>query len=327
MPLLHQLHLEFLVRKYCKMGIEKFSNFNFYENKKTNSLKIASKSKIGKGIKWDTPEGSLGTIFDVERSTNSKSFQIVANASSYRLKSGSSLPAGMTLSSNGIISGIANEVSTNTNYSFTVEALSSVDGVLGERVFSFTINSRQVVQYTTAGSYTFVKPNGPTKMQVLMIGGPGGGGNNRGNGPGGHGGGGGIVFSPSVTAPLEQTSYSLFVGNAGGSACCNNQAGCSGQATTGFAGKAGSGGGGVSEFNNNCNFSPYDPTSVSINGTTAIFNGRSGGCSFGANNGFPSHVSDITGTSVTYSRPGAPNRGDRSGCAVLVSPGLVIVRY
>jgi hypothetical protein len=308
------------------MGISKFSNSNFYGNQKTNSLKVASLSPVTTRISWTTGIGFLGVIYDVERSLNSKNFQIVSNAAQYRLKSGSSLPSGMTLNTTGLISGVASEVGSDTNYNFTVEALTATNVVLGERDFNFTIAARQVTQYTTNGSFTYIKPTGPTRLQVLMIGGPGGGGNNRGNGSGGWGGGGGIVFSPAVVVPEAQTSYSLVVGYAGGSSCCNNQAGCSGQATTGFDGKAGSGGGGQSEFNGNCNFSPYDPTSVSISGTTTIFNATSGGCSFGANNGAPSITSSITGSSVGYSRGGGSNRGDGSGCATLVSPGLIIVR-
>jgi len=309
------------------MGFSKFSNSNFYGSQKTNSLKVARSSPKSINLTWTTPSGDLGTIYDVERSTNLKSFQISSNASSYRIKSGSSLPSGMSINSSGLISGIATEVLTNTNYTFTVEALNLSSSVLGERNFSFTIMARQVTEYLTNGTYTFTKPAGPTKMRILMIGGPGGGGNNRGNGAGGYGGGGGIVYSPSFTATSASASYSLTVGYAGGSSCCNNQAGCSGQATTGFGGKAGSGGGGVSEFEGNCNFSPYDPTSVSIDGATVISNGTSGGCTFGANNGYPQYTNDINGTSTNYFRGGGPNRGDGSGCATLVSPGAIIVRY
>jgi hypothetical protein len=309
------------------MGVSKFSNLNFYGIQKTNALKVAAITPRTVRISWTTSPGYLGIIYDVERSLNSKNFQIVSNAGQYRLKTGSSLPSGMTLNTAGLISGIANEVGSDTNYSFTVEALTTTGVLLGERNFNFTIAARQVTQYTTNGSFTYVKPAGPTKLRVLMIGGPGGGGNNRGNGSGGFGGGGGIVYSPAFTAAEAQTNYSLVVGYAGGSSCCNNQAGCSGQATTGFNGKAGSGGGGQSEFNGNCNFSPYDPTSVAIDGTTVIYNATSGGCSFGANNGYPSYTSDITGSSVNYFRNGGSNRGDGSGCATLVSPGLVIVRY
>lgn len=308
------------------MGISKFSNLNFYGNQKTNSLKVASLTPRTVNISWTTGVGYLGIIYDVERSLNAKNFQIVSNAADYRLKSGSSLPSGMTLNSAGLISGVASEVGSDTNYAFIVEALNSSGVLLGERSFNFTIAARQVTQYTSNGSFTYIKPAGPTRLQVLMIGGPGGGGNNRGNGGGGYGGGGGIVFSPAVVVPEAQTSYALVVGYAGGSSCCNNQSGCSGQATTGFSGKAGSGGGGVSEYEGNCNHSPYDPTSVSISGTTTIFNATSGGCNFGGNNGAPSITSSITGSSVGYSRGGGSNRGDGNGCATLVSPGLIIVR-
>jgi hypothetical protein len=87
------------------MGISKFSNLNFYGNQKTNSLKVASLTPRTVNISWTTGAGYLGIIYDVERSLNAKNFQIVSNAADYRLKSGSSLPSGMTINSSGLISG------------------------------------------------------------------------------------------------------------------------------------------------------------------------------------------------------------------------------
>jgi hypothetical protein len=95
---------------------------------------------------FSTASGSLGTI-DVG---NNASFTIAATEdgvaiASFALKSGSSLPSGLSLSSSGSITGIPSSVQSDTTTSFTIVATDS-ENQTSERTFSIT------VQYAIANS-------------------------------------------------------------------------------------------------------------------------------------------------------------------------------
>jgi hypothetical protein len=137
------------------------------------------------------------------------------------------------------------------------------------------------------------------------------------------------------------TSYNLVVGTGGGGAVAYNQSGGQGCITTGFGATVGGGGGGVSEYNNNCNGAmgngsstcTYQPTS-SVSGLTAgatiVYNGGSGGCSFGSNGSGSTYTSSISGSSYTYGGiNGGPSIYGSGGVASNSNggPGVIIISY
>lgn len=257
---------------------------------------------------WSTASGLIATITEGMR--ESFSYNLAAtdnenNTLTYALVSGS-LPPNMNLSSSGVISGITPQTSTTTNYPFTVSVSDRLNTVT--RNFSLTINAVTITTFSSVGSTTWTAPAGVNNIRLLMVGGAGGGGNDRGNGPGGGGGSGGIVYHPSASV-TPGTTYNLVIGRGGLGANANNQSGGSGCTTTGFGAVAGSGGGGVSEYANNCNqtdsttgcgFSGTSSVSGATSGASIVYNGGSGGCSFGAQGTSVTYTTDISGSSYTY---------------------------
>jgi len=273
---------------------------------------LAGVLDAGSTPSWITPQGSIGTLYDVERGV--KTFNV--SASDADLQSieysivGGALPAGMVLSASaGVISGLASPVVNDTTYTFDVRASDGTNS--STRTFSLLMKAPVTVTYTSVGSNTFTAPTALTYVKVLLVGGGGGAGNSRGNGPGGNGGGGGIVYNPLVSVVAGQT-YSLNVGGAGSGAGCNNQSGCSGGVTTGFGGTAGGGGGGVSEHNGNCN-SGWAGTSSMV-GATVVFDGGSGGCSFGAAGGGTQYSNSEFGSPTTFGGQCASQFYGGGGC-------------
>jgi len=140
----------------------------------------------------------------------------LSNTLSYSLQSGS-LPTGFSLSSLGVISGNANEVSSQTTYSFTVRA--SDGEAFADRSFSITINPPVTATYSTLGTYSISIPQGVTRAEITLLG--GGGGGSTGNQAWAYGGGGGSYLK--ATYPVSSGSYSLVVGGGGpGQTACNN---------------------------------------------------------------------------------------------------------
>jgi hypothetical protein len=273
---------------------------------------LAGALDAGSTPSWITASGSLGTLYDIERGI--KTFNVSASdadlqALEYSVTSGA-LPTGMTLSaSGGVISGLASPVVNDTTYTFSITASDGTNSTA--RSFSILLKAPVTTTYTSVGNNTFTAPTALTYVKVLLVGGGGGAGNSRGNGPGGNGGGGGIVYNPLVAVTAGQT-YSLNVGGAGSGAGCNNQSGCSGGVTTGFGGTAGGGGGGVSEHNGNCN-SGWAGTSSMV-GATAVFDGGSGGCSFGAGGGGTQYSNVEFGSPTTFGGQCASQFYGGGGC-------------
>ena len=105
---------------------------------------------------FSTSSGSLGTLEDTARAaTNLTTQTIVASdpensTITFSLKAGSSLPGGLTLGSNGTITGTATQVNSNTTTTFTVQASDGLSTV--ERQFSITVNAAFPVFDTASGS-------------------------------------------------------------------------------------------------------------------------------------------------------------------------------
>jgi hypothetical protein len=270
-------------------------------NPSGQSATLSAALDAGQLVAWNTASGSLGTIYDVERGT--KTFTLSATdpdglSVTYSLSSGT-LPPNMTINSNGTITGTPTAVGSDTTYNFVAAASDGVNSTT--RSFAITVAAPVSVTFTTVGSNSWTAPTGLTFAKVLLVGGGGGGGANRGNGAGGNGGGGGIIYSPT-TPVTGGTSYTIVVGAAGCGDCAYDRSGNSGGVTTGFGGTAGSGGGGMSEFNGNCNSGWAGTTTAGGATTTAtvVYAGGSGGCSFGAAGGGTQYTNTEWSSPVTY---------------------------
>ena len=98
---------------------------------------------------WNTPAGSIGTFPStlpllVQLSASSVT---PATTVTYLLLSGS-LPSGVTMSTNGLISGTPTLVTTDTSTAFTVRATDNLEN-LRDRTFSMGISGVAIPQFTT----------------------------------------------------------------------------------------------------------------------------------------------------------------------------------
>ena len=260
---------------------------------------------------WVTSSGSLGTF------TEQVSISVSATATdsdstiTYALASGSALPTGVTLnSSSGLISGTLPDITTNTTYSFTINAS---DGFI-TIPRSFSISST------------------PLLIEYLLVGGGGSGGWDVGGG----GGAGGLLtgtyaFSNTRSFPIsigtggaaittnqqrnnggDTTAFGLTAFGGGGGGNWNN----GGAASNGLAGGSGGGGGGWSQIG-------YGGAGTSGQGfaggnattnSAPSYGGGGGGAGGAGSNGTagdgsqiaggPGVASSITGTSITYAAGG-----------------------
>jgi len=142
---------------------------------------------------WVTSSGSLGTFTEQVNITLSALSATDSDSQTitYALASGSTLPSGVTLnSSTGVISGTLPDISTNTTYTFTINATDGLNVI--PRSFSFV---SQIIA---------------SSIELLVVGGGGGGGAQVGGG----GGAGGLLYSNNYS--LVTSNYLVTVG-AGGS--------------------------------------------------------------------------------------------------------------
>lgn len=92
---------------------------------------------------WSTSSGSLGTIEGYDTASALSTSTLVATdpeggAVTYTIQTGS-LPGGLTLGSNGVISGTATNPASNTTYSFSVRATDSANNT--DRSFTITVTN------------------------------------------------------------------------------------------------------------------------------------------------------------------------------------------
>ncbi len=178
---------------------------------------------------WTTAAGSLGTFTEQESISVTVAATDEENTLTYSLAAGSALPSGITLnSSTGVISGTLPAISSNTTYSFTINATDGSNTNIS-RAFSITSNANPAPTggtITTSGSYrihTFTSSgtftvSEPIVAQYLVVagGGSGGFGAPSGNEAGGGGAGG---YRSSVTGEMSgggssaESPLSLTAGN------------------------------------------------------------------------------------------------------------------
>jgi hypothetical protein len=259
---------------------------------------------------WTTPSGSLGTFIEqVSISVSATATDPESQSITYSLAVGSSLPSGLTLnSSTGVISGTLPNISTNTTYSFTINASDGVNSI--PRTFNITttplgvasggtLTSDATYYYRTfTANGTFTVSDSSLPADIFMIAGGGGGGGQGGNDGSGGGGAGGAVYAQTT---LAIGSYSITVGGGGSSVTGGNGSGGSGTNST-FTGltNAIGGGGGASEssanrsgVNGGCGgggggYSGGGSVSIQTSGTTqtGIGYGTGGAAASGTNNGY-----------------------------------------
>ncbi len=144
---------------------------------------------------WSTSAGLLGTFNENTAISLTVAATDVSETVTYSLANGSSLPSGITLNSTtGVISGTLPDVTTNTTYTFTINANDGINSTARE----FSITSLYTIP-----------------MEYLVVGGGGGSGSQR------RGGGGAGGMLTGVTAFAPSAALLVTIGN-GGSAT-NNQ--------------------------------------------------------------------------------------------------------
>jgi len=255
---------------------------------------------------WQTASGSLGTFNEQVSITLSALSATDSDSATitYALASGSSLPSGVTLnSSTGVISGILPDISTNTTYSFVINASDGLNVI--PRTFSITSN------YLVPAEY------------LVVAGGGGGAGRHAGGG-----GAGGMRYGTLSLLPGSTHTITVGLGGSGaasneGSAIAYNGANSIFSSITSLGGGrggdnatvpavGGSGGGG----NGGANNTGATGTSGQGNGGGTGGGGYAGGGGGGAGSSGNSQVggvagnggnglaNSITGVSVTYAGGG-----------------------
>ena len=154
-------------------------------------------------LSWQTSAGSLGTFSEQVSVSVSVNATDPDSTITYSLANGSSLPSGVTLnSSTGVISGTLPDITTDTTYTFTINASDGANSAV-PRTFSITSIATINAEY-------------------LVVAGGGSGGSYYYGG----GGGGGFVKTGSL-ALSRNTTYQISVG-AGGAQAYNPSANING---------------------------------------------------------------------------------------------------
>jgi hypothetical protein len=241
----------------------------------------------GGGHQYNGGSGGSGIIY-IKYPKN----DTIASNLTYSLVSGS-LPPGLTLASNGKITGnVTNPPNVSTTYNFTVAAGPDAENQYGQRTFSLTVINPSLVAtggtitysgnykihtFTNSGSFVVSANPNSLNLEYLVVGGGGGGGETIGGG-----GGGGNVQAGNITTNTVQT-FTITVG-AGGAA--------------GYDGQNSSYPGGVSGNN----------SSITATGVSITANGGGGGGGY-----------NLSGTGTGGGHGGGQGAG--GGSAVAAGPG------
>lgn len=181
---------------------------------------------------WQTASGSLGTFNEQVSITLSalSATDSDSNTITYALASGSTLPSGVTLnSSTGVISGTLPDISTNTTYTFSINASDGTNTI--PRTFSIS-------------SVGFID------AEILAIGGGGAGGSSATGAVSGGGGGAG-GYLEGVLSITKGSTYAINIGSGGVGSLNSTYAGNIGGDTSFGSYTAFGGGAGGFRFDNN----------------------------------------------------------------------------
>lgn len=168
---------------------------------------------------WTTSAGSLGS-FNEQVSVSVSAVATDSDSTiTYALANGSSLPSGLSLnSSTGAITGTLPDISSDTTYTFTINASDGLNIIPR----SFSIASAPYPTggtITTSGSYrihtftgngTFLVPSSKSVEYLVVAGGAAGG-----SGLAGGGGAGGLRTNVGSPTTFAANSYTITVGGGG----------------------------------------------------------------------------------------------------------------
>jgi len=266
---------------------------------------------------------------------------------SYALAAGSSLPSGITLAANGLLSGtLTSPPGVETTYNFTVTA---TDLEVQKSSKAFSINA--TVAFATGGTvsniagyrvHTFTSSgslviSGTGNVECLVIAGGGGGGGGGYSVAGGGGGAGG--FRTAAGIAVTPGSYAVTVGAGGTNGIGLDSIGSNGSSSIfstitsaggGYGGAAvgpaiggaagGSGGGRTGSGSASAGNTPSTSPSQGNNGGTGSGTVGSNSCSSGGGGG----AGGVGGSSGSYVNAGAAGPGSSSsisGSSVTYSAG------
>lgn len=273
---------------------------------------------------WQTASGSLGTFNEqVSITLSALSATDSDSTVSYALASGSTLPSGVTLnSSTGVISGTLPNISTNTTYSFVINASDGSNVI--PRTFSITSQALSTLSggssasdstyyyraFTTNGS--LVVSDVSVTADVLVIAGGGGGGSGW---YAGGGGAGGVKLYSSLS--LSPGNYPVVVGNGGSGSTNTAVTGSNGSDSSFNTTNSATGGGGAGsrqqttngqQFGNNGGSGGGTAYPNTLGGTGIVGQGFNGGSN--TNGGYGSSGG---GAGSAGSSGGNPNYGNTGG--------------
>ena len=215
--------------------------------------------------------GSLATLNESGRGasnvTNITATDDEGETITFSITSGSA-PSGLTLGSNGVWSGTADSVNSNTTSNFTVTASDGTN--TNTRDYSITVlapvdtvatggtittyndgnDNWKAHTFTSSGTFTISTAGdvNPDIEYLIVAGGAGGGGNRHATGCGGGGGAGGMLVGSYSSFSAQ--AYTVTVGG-GGSGGGNTGNGSGGSSSSIFSISATGGGGGGSGQNSN----------------------------------------------------------------------------
>ena len=170
---------------------------------------------------WTTPAGSIGTV--LERGLVAFQFTASDPENTTLAYASSNIPSWLTLTSSGVLSGVAPSIDDNTTYNFNV-TISDAANTAVSRAFSLTVNALSAVE-------------------LLLVGGGGGGGSTISGHHEGAGGGGAGGLYYNATMPITGSHLiTVGAGGAGGVGSAGEN-GYTGQNSV-FGNKIGLGGGG-----------------------------------------------------------------------------------
>ena len=240
--------------------------------------------------------GTLGTLENADRAgsnlTNITTTDDESDTVTYSVTTGS-VPAGLTLASNGTWSGTATAVGSNTTTTFTVTANDGTN--TSTRQYTVTVNAPVIVQLS--GSGTWSRPAGLSASSVvalLVVAGGGGAGGSRTSDPSGGGGAGGLVYITNFITASSSYSYSIGGGGSGGQSGTSYGSNGSDTTFTNITAKGGGGGGGTTYGS-------------AVHGNAGGSGGGSG--SYNGNGGSSNQTASFTVDSTTYSNVGFGNSG------------------
>lgn len=158
---------------------------------------------------FSVASGSLGSLYNINREASNLTAVTATDPDgdsiTFTVTSGT-IPTGLTFNSDGTWTGTANAETSDTTYSFTVQASDGTN--TSTRNYSITVKAPSIVAFTSVGTSTWTVPSslvGRT-AEVLVVAGGGGGGR------AGGGGAGGVLHHTGLTLA---SSYSVTVGAGG----------------------------------------------------------------------------------------------------------------